>query len=83
MIRALLVGCARVIFNLATVSLLLALLLFYGAYRLVRSAWAKDPGRPVRDAGFTTLVAVVALVKAIAEQAERAAPPENPSNLTS
>lgn len=71
MIRVLVVGCARVFFNLACVSLVLALLLFYGAYRLVRSTVARDEGRPVRVAGFAALVAVVALVRAFAEQAER------------
>lgn len=65
MIRTLIVGAARVLFNLAVVSFALGALFLYGAYRLIRSSVAKQEGRPVREAGFGTLVAVVALVQAL------------------
>lgn len=68
MIRALLVGCARILFNLACVGFVLGLLFMYGAYRLLRSAVARDSGRPVRDAGFDFLRAGVTLARAVAEQ---------------
>lgn len=67
MIRLLIVGAARAIFNLACLALLLALLLMYAAYRLLRSSVAKGRGQPVREAGFGVLVAVVVLARALAE----------------
>lgn len=74
MIRSLLVGAARVLFNLAVVFFALGALLLYGAYRLVRSSVAKSENRPVREAGFGALLAAVALVQAL-----RAAAPSPPS----
>ena len=71
MIRSLFVGAARCLFNLAAVTFELSLLFLYAAYRMLRAAVAKDDGRPVREAGFGALVAVVGLVKALQTQANR------------
>lgn len=74
MIRLAFLGAARVLFNAAVLAFTLGALLVYCSYRLVRATVAKDRGQPVRDAGFGTLIACVALVKALQAQGERARP---------
>ena len=71
MIRTVTLGVARLLFNAAMLTLLLALVLVYASFRLVRSSVAKDRGQPVRDAGVGVLLAVVALVKAAQSQREK------------
>lgn len=68
MIRSLVVGAARALFNLSIMFLVIACLLMYGSYRLLRAAFAKNSGQPVREAGFATMLSIVALVKAIRDQ---------------
>lgn len=52
----------------------MALLLFYGAYRLLRAATVGRGPQPVREAGFATLVAVVGLVQALKAKAPATVP---------
>jgi hypothetical protein len=73
LIRALLLGAARALFQLGVIVLVAGGLLVYGAYRLARAGVARDPGRPVREAGFTVLVSLAGLVRALG-----VAPPERP-----
>lgn len=73
MIRALLVGMARSLFLLAAALAALSLLAGYCSFRLLRAAFAKGPGMPVRDAGFGLMLAAGALVKAL-EQRNRQRP---------
>lgn len=79
MIRALLVGAARVTFGLAVVALVVGAGLLYATWRLLRSAFADTPGRPVRDASFALLLAAEGLRRALAARADAAPPgPERP-----
>jgi hypothetical protein len=71
-IRTIFVGVARLLFNAALLAFVLGGVLIYAAFRLLRAAFAKDQGRPVREAGFAAMVAIVLLVKAIKE----AGPPQ-------
>ena len=57
MIRRLLVGSARALFQLAAVCLVLAGLLGYAAYRLARRAWVDEPTRPLNEALFALVLA--------------------------
>jgi hypothetical protein len=65
MIRTVIVGAARMLFNAALLAFCLGLLLLYASYRLVRSTVAKSTGQPVREAGFATLMSIVVLAQAV------------------
>lgn len=84
MIRTLLIGVARLLFNAAMLAFLLGVVLIYGAFRLLRAAFAKDRGQPVREASFATLISLAVLVKAVRaampEQAVTGEPEPEPDN---
>lgn len=65
MIKTLLVGCARVTFNLACVLVLCAGLLTYVSYRLLRAAFTQNENREIRAAAFNVIMAAVILGKTI------------------
>ena len=68
MIRRLLVGCARILFQSALVCFVLGGLLAYAAYRLIRAGFARDHGMPVRDALFQLALAAETLRRALADR---------------
>lgn len=72
MIRYAITGMARIVFNAASILIGAGCLLVYISYRLARASVAKDRGQPVREAGFTVLVALVALGKALQAQGAKA-----------
>lgn len=65
MIRTLLLGAARVLFNAAVLALALTAVLGYASYRLARSAVKNDRGQPAREAAFASLLSLVALARAL------------------
>lgn len=68
MVRLLLVGSARLVFNAAMLAFLLGLVLVYCSYRLVRGSLVPGRGMPAREAGFRVLIALVELARALREQ---------------
>ena len=68
MIRLLLVGCARLLFQTAVVALLVGGLLLYASYRLVRSSVARDRGQPTQAAAFAVLVSLAGLARAVRDR---------------
>ncbi len=73
MLRRLLLGVSRLIFDAALLALVVALLLGYVALRIVRWAVSDRAPRPVSDAGYRLLVAGVELARALG--ARTPAPP--------
>lgn len=69
MITRLFQGMAKSLFLLASALAGLALLAGYCSYRLLRAAFAKQHGMPIRDAAFMAMSALLVLANAIREQA--------------
>lgn len=68
MIRAAVYALARLLFSLSVIAALVAVLLGYGAYRLLRRLTVGDPARPVEAAAFNLLMAGAVLARAVAEK---------------
>lgn len=65
MITRLLVGVARSLFIVAVCFLAIAVLALYGAYRVLRSAFARSPSMPLRDATFNLLATAIVLARTV------------------
>lgn len=69
MIRAAAYGCARILFGLACVALLVAALFGYAAWRTLQVVVKGRPVLAKRDAGFAVMLAVVQLARTLQLQA--------------
>lgn len=67
-----LTGMARALFLFGCGLLAVAMLFFYGAYRLARAALVGAKPMPVRESGFALIVALVAFARAVQAQAASA-----------
>lgn len=64
MIRALLLGCARVLFSLAVISGIITALLLYASWRTLKRVTVGAAPPAKREAAFGVLIALVALARA-------------------
>lgn len=73
MIRAALLGVARILFGFACIAVLVGVLLGYAAWRTLRVVVNGRPPLRRREAGFGVLLALVALARALDLQPPSAA----------
>lgn len=80
MIRAAIYALARLLFSLSVVAALVAALLAYGAYRLLRRLTLGDPPRPVEAAAFQLLTAGIVFSKAVSAGVAEKGPARDAAN---